>query len=108
MLADSSAVPDESARDLIRRIVGWCADVHFSNPHYVAHRGPCGERFMCDIPEHQQDGHPRVEMLPGGEGHNPGELIFHCEGPHATLRPSDPLYEQRRAGLTKRGAGRDG
>lgn len=109
MLSDSSVpVPEEDAGDLIRRVVGTCADVHLANPHYVSHGGAHGERFLCDVEEHRRDGFPRVEKLLGGDGHSPGELIFHCEGAHATLRPSDPLYDTRLAGLTRRKAGRDG
>lgn len=81
----------------------WYREVAEANPHVVSHHGACGQRFLCDKPEHRADGYARVEMLsPGTVGHAPGELIFHCEGRDATLRPGDLTYEHRRVGLIRR------
>jgi hypothetical protein len=88
MHANSPAI-DEGAQDLIRQIVGWCADVCEASPHAVRHDGPCGRRFFC--PRHRDDGYRRAEVLPNGH------LILHCEG--ETLTPSDLGYSDRLAEL---------
>jgi hypothetical protein len=82
VLADSPT-PD-SARDFIRRIVGWCADVCEANPHAVSHDGPCGVRFKC--PRHGEDAYHRAELLRNGD------LLLHCEG--KSLRRSDLGYAE--------------
>ena len=86
MLADS---PD-STRDLIRRVVGLCADVCEANPHAVAHDRPCGQRFHC--PRHgDDDPYRRAELLRNGD------LLLHCEGKRLTRR--DLGYDERLAEL---------
>jgi hypothetical protein len=83
------------------RLERWMADVAEANPHTVRHAGGCGERLLCDRPEHRSDGYPRVEILPSGTlGVAPGTLIFHCEG--LTLPPNDVLYAARRDALRRR------
>jgi hypothetical protein len=88
LLADS---PD-SARDLIRRIVGWCADVCEANPHAVPHDGACGVRFKC--PRHGEDAYHRAELLQNGD------LLLHCEG--RRIRRGDLGYAERVAELVPR------
>lgn len=98
---EPEATPDYDAwRDI--PVQRWYIEAGAANPHVVRHDGPCGERFLCDVPEHRSDGYARVEMLNSGVGRNPGELVFHCEGEKATLRPGDPAYARRRAGLLRR------
>jgi hypothetical protein len=81
----------------------WYRETAEANRHRCDHGGPCGQWFLCDRQEHRAGGYPTVEMLSRGTpGHAPGELIFHCEGPTATLRPGDLRYETRRAGLARR------
>lgn len=80
---------DEDARDLLRRIAGWLADVNEANPHAVLHDGPCGARFEC--PRHGGDGYHRAEILRNGD------LLLHCEGKR--IRRSDFGYVDRVAEL---------
>ena len=83
--------PSPDVPDVLRRVTGWLADVADANPHSVPHDFGCGERFFCDRDEHRADGYRRVELRDNGY------LLFHCEA--LELRPSDPGYAERRAGL---------
>ena len=91
MAASSAASPSPGnhARDVLRRIAGWCADVCEANPHPIEHDGSCGRRFFC--PRHRADGYRRVEVLENGD------VLLHCEGKR--LRPGDLGYADRVAGL---------
>jgi hypothetical protein len=75
----------------------WYADVAETNPHRCRHKGPCGERFLCDRDEHRTGGYPTVEVLANDL------ILFHCEG--LILAPNDPEYRARRAGLGRRAVG---
>ena len=81
--------PAEGARDLLRRIVGWCADVCQANPHAVPHDGPCGRRFFC--PRHRASGIRTAEVL------RSGDLLLHCE--HRRISRLDLGYAERLAEL---------
>ncbi len=104
MILKDDKIPPPTFNDwLAIRTQRWYVEASLANPEGVRHPGVCGERFLCDRPEHRADGISRVEFLrTGTPGVALGTLIFHCEGPEATLRPGDLLYETRLAGLVSR------